>query len=118
MSREYRQIEWDAAAEEECRRIVRAAVMEDLDRQQDWTTVSLVPMEATGRAAMVTRQAGVVAGMPAVRLALAELDSRIEVSDALADGSNIPAETSLAVLAGPARSLLTAERIALNLIGR
>lgn len=92
--------------------------MEDLERQQDWTTVSLVPMEANGRAAMVARRAGVVAGMPAVRLALAEMDSRIEIAGALSDGSNIAAGTTLAVLTGPARSLLTAERIALNLVGR
>ncbi len=118
MERDYRQVDWDAAIEVECLRIVRAAVMEDLERQQDWTTVSLVPREATGLAAMVARQPGVVAGMPAVRLALAEMDRRIEMTVALADGTATAAGTTLCTLAGPARTLLTAERIALNFVSR
>jgi len=65
MPREFHQTEWDEQVADECRRLVRAAVMEDLDREQDWTTVSLVPMEAMGRATLVVRQAGVIAGLPA-----------------------------------------------------
>ena len=61
MAIDFPQIELDAAAEEECLRLVRLAVAEDLERQQDWTTVALVPMEATGRAVMAARRAGIVA---------------------------------------------------------
>jgi nicotinate-nucleotide pyrophosphorylase (carboxylating) len=118
MNRDFQQIEWDAAAEAECRRIVQWAVREDLDRGQDWTTVSLVLPEATGRAAIVARKAGVVAGMSAVRVALTEMESQIELRDAVADGSSVPAGSRLATLAGPARSLLTCERLTLNLLGR
>jgi nicotinate-nucleotide pyrophosphorylase (carboxylating) len=118
MNRDFQQIEWDAAAEAECRRIVQWAVQEDLERGQDWTTVALVPPEATGRAAIVVRRPGVVAGMPAVRAALAEMESQIELIDGMAEGNSFAAEARLAVLVGPARSLLTCERLILNLLGR
>jgi nicotinate-nucleotide pyrophosphorylase (carboxylating) len=118
MKRDFQQIEWDKFAEEECRRLVRLAVAEDLERQQDWTTVALVPAEATGSAAMAARRTGVVAGLPAARVALAEMDSRIELRELVAEGSSVASATQLALLRGPARSLLTAERIVLNLVGR
>jgi nicotinate-nucleotide pyrophosphorylase (carboxylating) len=118
MKRDFQQVEWDAAAEEACRRLVRLAVAEDIERQQDWTTVALVPAEATGSAAMAARRAGVVAGLPAARVALAEMDSRIELRELVAEGSSVASAAQLALLTGPARSLLTAERIALNLVGR
>jgi nicotinate-nucleotide pyrophosphorylase (carboxylating) len=118
MNRDFRQIDWDAAAEAECRRIVQWAVREDLERGQDWTTVALVPPDAMGRAAIAARRPGVVAGMPAVRVALAEMESQIEMSDAVADGRAVEAGSRLATLSGPARSLLTCERLILNLLGR
>jgi nicotinate-nucleotide pyrophosphorylase (carboxylating) len=118
MNRDFQQIEWDTAAEAECRRIVQWAVREDLDRGQDWTTVALVPPDATGRAAIVARQRGVVSGMSAVQVALAEMESQIELIDAIADGSIVAAGSRLATLSGPARSLLTCERLVLNLLGR
>ena len=73
MANDFHQTEWDALVEDECRRLVRAAVLEDLDRGQDWTTVSLVPMEAAGRAAIVARQAGVIAGLLATAFFVGEM---------------------------------------------
>ena len=73
MSREYRQLDWDAQAEADCRRIIRAAVLEDLDRGYDWTTVALVPPESTGFASIVARREGVIAGMPAAALVVAKI---------------------------------------------
>src|SRR5690606_25587489 len=58
--KDFPQLQWDEAAEHDCRMLVRLAVAEDLERQQDWTTLALVPAEAVGRAALVARQAGVV----------------------------------------------------------
>ena len=118
MTRNFQQVEWDAAAEEDCLRLVRLAVAEDLERQQDWTTVALVPMEATGRAVMAARRAGIVAGLPAARVAAAAMDPRIEIRAMVGEGSAVAAGAPLAELAGPARSLLTAERTLLNFVGR
>jgi nicotinate-nucleotide pyrophosphorylase (carboxylating) len=118
VAKEFRQIEWDAAVEEDCRQIVRLAVREDLDRLFDWTTVCLVPSEASAEAAIVSRQDGIVAGLRAAPLALGEMDPRVVWSTTLEDGAAVSAGQTLATIAGPARSLLTAERILLNLIGR
>lgn len=118
MSKEYAQIAWDALVEDECRRLVRAAVLEDLDRGQDWTTVSLVPMEATGRGAIVARQGGVIAGLPAAKVVIDEMDRRIRFEPLIAEGQMVESGAVVARLEGPARGLLTVERTMLNFVGR
>ena len=118
MAREFHQVEWDKLLEEDCRALVRLAVREDLERQQDWTTVALAPADKQGSADVVTREPGVVAGLRALNLVIDEMQVQIEVSLAVADGDVVPAGTRLASLAGNARDLLTCERIMLNLLGR
>jgi nicotinate-nucleotide pyrophosphorylase (carboxylating) len=118
MAKEFQQIEWDALVEDECRRVVRAAVLEDLDRGQDWTTLCLTRMDAVGKAAIVARQVGVIAGLPAVKVVIDEMDRRLGFSVSSADGATVQTGTRLGTLEGPARSLLTAERLILNLLGR
>ncbi len=117
MPKEYSQIVWDAALQAECRRIVGWAVQEDLGRQFDWTTAALVPPEAIGQARVVARQAGVVAGLPAGRLVLDEIDPRIEWISPVAEGSAVAVGGPIVTIRGPARSLLAAERLLLNLLG-
>ena len=109
---------WDERLEEDCRCLIQLAIREDLDRLYDWTTVSLVPHEAQGRASIVARQAGVVAGLPAAELALRECDPNLRWEPHFEDGQHISPGDVLATIAGSARSLLTAERITLNLLGR
>ena len=70
MNRDFQQIEWDAATIEYCRQLVRLAVREDLERQQDWTTLALVAADQIGAADSVARQPGVLAGMQAVAVPL------------------------------------------------
>ena len=118
MSKEFVQIEWDALVEDECRRLVRSAVLEDLGRELDWTTVSLVPMEKIGRADIVARQAGVIAGIPAAKIVIDEMDRRIQIDPLVAEGQKVEAGAVIAKLEGPARSLLTVERPMLNFFGR
>jgi len=118
VAKEFHQLDWDADVAEDCRQLVRLAVREDLDRHYDWTTVALVPEGIEGRAAIVAREPLVVAGLPAGQLALAEMDPRAEWSPQVANSDTVDAGTVLALVRGEARSLLTAERIVLNLIGR
>ena len=118
LTNEYRQIVWDAEVEDDCRQIVRLAIREDLGRLYDWTTVALVPEAARGRAIVRTRRVGVIAGLPAAQLALAEYDPALTWSATVADGDKVSAGAEIATVAGSARNLLTAERTALNLLGR
>ncbi len=118
MTRDFRQIEWDPLVEDDCRALVRLAVREDLEREQDWTTVALVPADREGAAHLVTRQPGVVAGMPAVATVLDEMQAQVDVALAVADGDVVSANTRLATLRGNVRDLLTCERTLLNLVGR
>jgi nicotinate-nucleotide pyrophosphorylase (carboxylating) len=94
------------------------ALAEDLGRQGDWTTNALVSEEAVGRAAVVVRQAGVVAGLPAVPLALEKFDPRLRWSPEAEDGRQVESGRRLGAVEGPARGMLAAERVLLNLLGR
>jgi nicotinate-nucleotide pyrophosphorylase (carboxylating) len=118
VSKEFRQTEWDALVEEDCRQIVRLAVREDLDRMFDWTTLALVPTGVMGRADVVARSPGVICGLRAAKLALGEMDPTVEWTSVVDDGTSVAAGQTVATISGPARSLLSAERILLNLIGR
>jgi nicotinate-nucleotide pyrophosphorylase (carboxylating) len=118
LSAEYRQIVWDAELEDDCRQIVRLAIREDLGRLYDWTTVALVPEQAPGRAVVRARRAGIIAGLPAAKLALAEYDANLEWTPVVAEGDSVETGAAIATLVGSARSMLTAERTALNLLGR
>jgi nicotinate-nucleotide pyrophosphorylase (carboxylating) len=118
MTNDFEQIAWDDRLEDDCRQIVRLAIREDLDRGHDLTTLALVPEGIDESALVVARRPGIVAGMPAGRLALDEFDGRIEWQPLVADGDRFQAGTVIARIRGPARALLTAERTLLNLLGR
>jgi nicotinate-nucleotide pyrophosphorylase (carboxylating) len=93
-------------------------VREDLDRGHDWTTVALVPEGAKGKAAIVPRQAGVLAGLPAAQVALNEMDPQAAFTPLASDGAAVAPGQQVAVIEGSARSLLTCERTLLNLLSR
>jgi nicotinate-nucleotide pyrophosphorylase (carboxylating) len=116
--KEFHQLDWDPALEDDLRHIVRLAVREDLDRQYDWTTVALVSPEQQGRATIVAREAGVVVGMRALRVIIDEMQASIDCQLLAGDGDEVQARTPIAEIAGSARDLLTCERPMLNLVGR
>jgi nicotinate-nucleotide pyrophosphorylase (carboxylating) len=118
MPKEFQQIDWNAAIEDDLRQIVRLAVREDLGSGQDWTTLALVGPEVEGRAAVVVREAGVVAGLRAAPVAIDEMGSVLTWQAQAADGDQVAAGTTVAVLDGQARDLLACERVLLNLLGR
>lgn len=100
--------------------IVRAALLEDLGRAGDLTTQATVPADARGEVALVARDPGVIAGLDAALLAWRLLDddaSTVEARVLLPDGSPVRPGDEIALVAGPARTLLTGERVALNLLG-
>lgn len=118
MAKDFQQIEWDRTLEDDLRQLVRLAVREDLGRQNDWTTVSLVGPDAQGGAAIVARRTGVAAGLRALPIMIDEMQAAIDTEFQAADGDNVSAGSVLAELTGSARDLLTCERTLLNLLGR
>ncbi len=118
MHPDFAQLEWDATIDDDLRQLVRLAVREDLDRQNDWTTVALVQPEQRGRAAVVARQAGVVAGLRVAPVLIDEMQADVAWRPLAADGERVAAGASLGELEGSARDLLTCERPLLNFIGR
>lgn len=98
--------------------IVRAALAEDLGRAGDITTDSIIPADAVATARIAARRDGRVAGLEAALIAFRLLDPAVSVTVERADGDDVPPGGTIATLTGKARALLTAERTALNLMGR
>jgi nicotinate-nucleotide pyrophosphorylase (carboxylating) len=98
--------------------IVRRALEEDLGRAGDLTTETLVDPQCQAVAHVVAREAGCVAGLAPALAAFKMLDPTVAVGSHIADGAAVEAATLLATLSGPARTILSAERVALNLLGR
>lgn len=98
--------------------IVRRALEEDFGVSGDLSANLLVPEAATGSLVMRAREDGVIAGMQAARLTYALVDPTVDFSVEVDDGGAVTAGTIIARLSGPSRSLLSAERVALNFLGR
>ena len=96
--------------------VVRAALVEDLGRAGDITTMSVVPAEAQTTGVIAARQAGVVAGLDCATMAFRLIDPSVRVEVHRPDGSRIAAGERIATVSGPARSILMAERVALNFL--
>ena len=100
-------------------RVVRGALDEDLSFGPDVTTLSTVPADSRATGDVVPRTAGVLAGVP---VAAAVFDvvggADVEITLLAADGERRRAGRAVLSVTGPTRALLTAERTALNLIGR
>src|SRR5690606_22147356 len=91
MPKDCHQTERDTPVEGGFRRLVRAAVVEDLEREQDWTTVALVPHDSVGAASVVARRDGVVAGLPSIAVLFDETDRRVQSELVAADGQRVQA---------------------------
>ncbi len=97
--------------------LVQRALEED-GADYDITTLSTVAMEQVAHGSMISRQAGVIAGLAVVVATFYTFDERISIELLVADGDVVQPDQELARLHGPARSLLSAERVALNFLGR
>ncbi len=79
-------------------------------------TAALIPADRVGRAAVITREAAVVCGIPYVEASFGQLDGRVRLQWHIAEGGSAVADQLLLSLDGPARALLTGERTALNFL--
>lgn len=99
------------------RRVVRAALEED-GAFQDVTTLSTVPPDQRGSGEFLSKDTGVLAGMPLVRAAFEAVDPSIELHARLQDGAPLEYGSIIATVEGPLASILSAERIGLNFLQR
>ncbi len=118
MRKQFHQYEWDEQLEADWRALLRLAADEDLGGMGDLTTRALVGEHTLARAAVVAREAGVIAGMPAAEVTLDFFDPRLEWQAEVEDGRPVAPGQTIASIEGPAAGLLTAERAMLNLLGR
>jgi len=97
---------------------VASALAEDLGLAGDITSEATIPAGAPAAGAIATRKAGVVAGVQLAEAAFKVVDGNTRVDVLIADGGQLKAGDVIARVAGDARALLAAERVALNFLGR
>jgi len=96
--------------------VIRQALDED-GADYDITTLSTVPKDQLAQANIIARQEGVVAGLAVATATFHQLDERIVIDHLVEDGEHVHPDQVLARLSGPAGSILSAERVALNFLG-
>ncbi|MDH4413906.1 MAG: carboxylating nicotinate-nucleotide diphosphorylase [Rhizobium sp.] len=96
--------------------LVRNALLEDLGRAGDITTYATIGPEKTATAALNSRETGVVAGLPLAEAAFRLIDPSVRFEALVADGDTVAPGQAIARVSGNARSVLSAERVALNFL--
>lgn len=99
------------------RDLIARALAEDIGRG-DVTTLACVPAANQALARIIARQPGVIAGLLVAVEVFRQIDPTLAAIPQVADGTTIAPNVPLLTLAGPAQSILTGERLALNFLGR
>ncbi len=117
-SRPFRQpVPMIALTENEIRTAVRAALAEDVG-SGDVTTLACIPPEESSVALMNAREPLVLAGLAFAEAAFRELSPNVKLERLAEDGAKLPAKSPVLRISGQTRTLLTAERVALNFVQR
>ena len=101
----------------EIQALVDRALEEDL-AGNDVTTRALIPLALTGRAVVMTREPGILAGVDVAAAVFQRVDPSLSADALERDGAGLEAETFVLEVAGPVASILTAERTAVNFLQR
>lgn len=117
-TRDFNQTEYNAELTDDMRKLMALAIREDDGDDGDLTSQALIPQNAPGAAAIVAREQGVVAGLVFAQDLLKMIDPELKWSPDLEDGAIVAKGDRLGVVSGPTLSMLTAERLLLNLVGR
>lgn len=96
---------------------VAEALAEDLGEAGDITSVAIVAPSARASGAIAARKPGIVAGLQVAEAAFRTLDENVAFEVLVRDGERVERGQQIARVAGNARALLTAERVALNFLG-
>lgn len=98
-------------------KIIKWALEEDI-QTGDITTLATVPSDVIGKAKIITRQDGVVAGLDIAKKIFLFFDSNLKIDLKHSDGDHIKKEVELILLSGKLASILSTERVTLNLLGK
>ena len=98
-------------------RVVRRSLDEDLGSGGDITSRAVIPPDATARAHVVAREGGILAGAQPAALAFRLVDPTVELRFEVTEGASVEAGEVVATAEGLTRSILAAERTALNFLG-
>ena len=103
--------------QEELNEFIERALHEDI-RDGDHTSLACIPADAIGKAHLMVKENGILAGMDLAALIFQKIDERIVMNPLLKDGDAIAIGDIAFTIEGPSSSLLTAERLVLNCMQR
>lgn len=114
-----RESDWNIGgpAVEAVRAQIRAWLQEDIG-SGDVTTMATVPEDHQSRGIIHAKASGIVAGMPLMRMVFGVVDASLKIESQVSDGDFVEKGKVLAVVEGSTHSILTGERLALNLLQR
>lgn len=98
-------------------KLIREALAEDIG-SGDYTTLSTIPENALSSAKCLVKEAGLIAGIEAAIRVFFVYDPRLTIKKILEDGEKVNAGDIAFTVSGPARSILTSERLVLNIMQR
>jgi len=99
--------------EQELQGIIKNAVREDIG-EGDHTSLSCIPLEATGKAKLLVKDEGIIAGVDFAKQVFQYIDPELEVEILLEDGSQVVYGDIVFYVSGKSQSILQAERLVLN----
>ena len=103
--------------QEELNEFIERALHEDV-KDGDHTSLACIPDDAIGKAHLLVKENGILAGMDLAALIFQKVDERIVMNPVLKDGDAIAIDDIAFTIEGPSSSLLTAERLVLNCMQR
>jgi len=98
--------------------LIDLALAEDLGTTGDRTTLALIPEASTATAALIARTPGVVAGLQIAAMVIGQVDANLKMTFNVEDGAGVTRGDVIGTVAGSLRSILIAERTALNFLQR
>lgn len=111
MANELTSAEWIAA-----QKLIALALAEDLGGHQDITSHAIIPESAQGSADLIARSAGIIAGLPIVGMVCRAFGEVVKLTPLVDDGAAVTAKQTVGSISGSMRSILAAERTALNFL--
>jgi len=117
VKRDFNQNDWGPIHVDDLKRLMEIAISEDFGKLGDLTSQALIPSGMRGRASFYARKEGVIAGLVAVPTCISLIDPELQWFSCCQEGELVEKNTKIGEFVGPVLSMMTAERLLLNLLG-